>query len=348
MRTKGVPIVVAVDEHGIVRDTRPKPEDLERSFLDRTFEAPKAAKAQPAKPSLPDVEELRRRAEAANSAERWRALGDALALWHAPERIDEAIDAYSRAAKIDPKDGATLFRLGVCHSLRSESDRRRAGDFQKAVDLWSEALATDPNQYIWRRRIQQYGPRLDKPYPFYDWIVEATEAIKARGQTPVPLRVPPSGSETAQPIRQFAAASGQDTSPDPKGRIRRDEKRYVETEVSVVPSRIRPGDSARVHVEFRPNKILKAHWNNDAEPLRLWLDLPQGWQASRRLLAAPQPKPSQSDETRRIDFDVRPPRAAKPGPVRLPAYALYYVCEDVQGACWMLRRDLEVEIAVSP
>jgi hypothetical protein len=39
---------------------------------------------------------------------------------------------------------------------------------QKAVQYWTMALDMDSNQYIWRRRIQQYGPRLEKPYSFYD------------------------------------------------------------------------------------------------------------------------------------------------------------------------------------
>ena len=72
-----------------------------------------------------------------------------------------------------------------------------AGRFRKAVEHWERALALDSNQYIWRRRIQQYGPRLDKPYPFYDWIPEARADIEARGQSPVTLAVEPAGAEFA-------------------------------------------------------------------------------------------------------------------------------------------------------
>ena len=43
--------------------------------------------------------------------------------------------------------------------------------------------------------MQQYGPRLDKPYPFYDWVETAREEIRARGETPSPLRVEPAGAE---------------------------------------------------------------------------------------------------------------------------------------------------------
>ena len=48
-------------------------------------------------------------------------------------------------------------------------------------------------------RIQQYGPRLDKPYPFYDWVPTAIEEITARGETPVDLSVELVASEFAEP-----------------------------------------------------------------------------------------------------------------------------------------------------
>lgn len=58
---------------------------------------------------------------------------------------------------------ATEFRLGVAYRARYDSLLRQPGDFRKAVEHWERALALDANQYIWRRRIQQYGPRFDKP-----------------------------------------------------------------------------------------------------------------------------------------------------------------------------------------
>ena len=64
-----------------------------------------------------------------------------------------------------------------------DSVTSQAGDFQAAVDHWGAALRLNPNQYIYRRRIQQYGPRLTKPYPFYDWIKQARSDIAARGGT---------------------------------------------------------------------------------------------------------------------------------------------------------------------
>ena len=64
---------------------------------------------------------------------------------------------------------------------------KQEANFDEAAKFWSEALAANPNQYIWRRRIQQYGPRQDKPYPFYDWIETAQREIRERGEQPIEL-----------------------------------------------------------------------------------------------------------------------------------------------------------------
>jgi hypothetical protein len=116
----------------------------------------------------------------------------------------------------------TLFRLGVAHRIRHESARRKPGDFQAAVDAWGPALALDPSQYIWRRRIEQYGPRLAKPYAFYDWIEQARAEIARRGEAPIPLTVEPYCSELAGPVREALAEAAAPVEPDPTGLIGRD------------------------------------------------------------------------------------------------------------------------------
>ena len=35
------------------------------------------------------------------------------------------------------------------------------------------------------------------------------------------------------------------------------------------------------------------------------------------------------------------------GAVRIPGYALYYVCEDIDGTCLYRRQDLEVEVPLA-
>lgn len=342
LRLLAVPIPVAIDERGIVRSLRPDLKTLEDDFLNKTFpdDGGGAASLTP-KPS--DIAALREQAQS-NPATGWRELGDALALWGGPERLDEAIACYQRAVQLATNDGDALFRLGVCHRLRHETAGRRPGDFQAAVDGWSRALATNPNQYIWRRRIQQYGPRLDKPYAFYDWVAEAAKTIAARGDTPIALAEPPYGSEIAHPLKELAQPEAP-TPPDPEGKVHRDEKRLIEAEVAVVPASVAPGQAVRVHVTLRPSRDAKAHWNNQGEPLRLWVDAPAGWPVSERLLSAPQPREAETSEARRLDFEVQaPPDAA--GSARLRVYALYSVCETQGGQCLFLRRDIPVEIAV--
>ena len=292
---------------------------------------------------MPDA--LLRKAEASNTAVAWRAAGDALTVWGGSSRVDRAIDAYGRAVRLDPSDKNALFRLGVAYRMRHESAGRRPGDFQAAVDAWVRARELDPNQYIWRRRIEQYGPRLTKPYAFYDWVAEAKADIKRRGEVPVPLAVEPYGSELAGPVRDVVGEAAPDE-PDPKGRIHRDEERLIEAEVAVVPARVRPGQAARVHVTFRPSAAHKARWNNESTPLRVWVAGAEGWTIATRLLEAPQGDQPESDEVRRVDFEVKaPPTAA--GRTRLAAYALYNTCEQAGGRCLFLRQDLTIELDVA-
>jgi hypothetical protein len=86
-----------------------------------------------------------------------------------------------------------------------------------------------------------------------------------------------------------------------------------------------------------------AHWNNEAEPLRLWVDPPQGGQVSERLLQAPAVRQPVSREERSLDFEVKAPREIG-DKVRLDAYALYNVCDDKGGQCRFLRLDIPIEI----
>jgi hypothetical protein len=356
MESTAVPIVVAIDEHSIVRSVRPRPESIEREFLNVKFadDAPRdtvrdsgretGAEVRPAR--RPDLAGLRNRAEQSESSRAHRELGDALVLWGGSNEIGRAIDAYSHARRLDADDAATRFRLGVAYRLRHDSPGRQPADFQRAVEHWEQALTANPNQYVWRRRIQQFGPRLDKPYPFYDWVAEARRAIAARGESPVSLTVDPYGAEIASPTRTFTAEpSAAASSPDPAGKIHRDLDRLIECEVTLVPSRIRPGGTARVHITMQPNSAKKSHWNNEAEPLRVWVDTPDGWQSSQRLVTAPAVTEPTSLEVRRIDFEVQAPADAT-GKIKLPAYAIYYVCEDADGRCLFLRQDFEIPIAV--
>ncbi|MCP4608521.1 MAG: tetratricopeptide repeat protein [Planctomycetes bacterium] len=344
MQVKGVPIEVAIDENGIVRSLRPKMDTFEDEFLNQTFtrkdpELPKI------KATRTDLGALRRHAEESRSSKAWRELGDALVLWAGQSKINDAINAYKQAIQINPDDSYAHFRLGVCYRLRYDSAQQTSSDFQTAVNHWTRSRVLQPNQYIWRRRIEQYGPRLTKPYPFYDWVETAARDIKARGGKPVELMVLPTGSEIADKGSSFEIEEQNIKPPDPQGQIYRDEKNLILSEVTVVPPQVKPEEVVRVHVTLRPNARLKAHWNNEAGPLKLWVDAPEDWKVEPQLLTAPQGDRPETTEPRQLEFEVRASAGAK-GTSKLNAYALYYVCEDAGGVCYFLRKDIPVTITV--
>jgi tetratricopeptide (TPR) repeat protein len=343
---RGVPIEVAIDEYGIVRILKPDPKTIEKDFIKKTFVSPKKnVSAKFEKTNRPDLTALRRQAKQSGSSDTWRQLGDALVLWSKPFDVNEAIDAYTHAVKIDPEDGDVHFRLGVCYRIRYESEQRLRNDFQTAVDHWTKARQINPNQYIWRRRVEQFGPQATMPYPFYDWVQTAASEIKARGEKPVELRVLPTGSEITGPEPSYENEEIDIKPPDPQGRILRDQQHLILAEVTVIPPQINPGQTVRVHVTLRPNKKLKAHWNNEAEPLKLWIDPPSEWTALPQLLTAPQGNKPETTEPRHIEFEIQAANDAK-GTSRLSAYALYYVCEGTGGTCSFLRQDIPITIKV--
>jgi len=336
-----VPITYLIDEAGIVRAVNPKPAEFE------AFLASPARETGPPPPvARPAIEKMRPAEDPASAAE-WGTYADALFLWGGDARLGRAIEAYERALRLAPGDGPMEFRLGVAFRRRHDSAVREPGDFQAAARHWAAALESDPNQHIWRRRIQQFGPRLDKPYPFYDWVEEARAAVRARGEAPSPLVTEPSGSEIAAPAERFSGDDGGARPPDPAGRVRRDTERLISVDTAVVPSAIGPDGVTRAHLLLVPNAAHQAHWNNEAEPLRVWLDPPAGWRVDRREARAPQPPAAVSTEPREIQFELKAPAVLEGRPVEVPGYALYYVCEEADGVCLFRRQDFVLAVGVS-
>ncbi len=340
-----VPLTFAIDEHGVIRQDRLKldqAENIEAEFLSRQFDAP-PPEAETAG-TVPDLDQLRAWT-GQDTPEAWRRYANAVFLWGGPERIDEAIDAYRKALELDPDHGPTHFRLGVAWRNRYDFGDGRPADFRAAVESWKRALDIDPNQYIWRRRIQQYGPRLDKPYSFYDWVNTARKEIAERGETPVELTVEPGGAEFAYPAETFTTSPNA-AEPDPRGRIHRDERGFVDVEAIVVPPALEPGGSGRVHLTFRPNTSIEAHWNNEAGDMQVWIEPAEGWQVSQRLLTVENPPELVSTEPRKVEFEIQLPEDAGRGIADLEGYALYYVCEDVRGTCLYRRQDITVPVRI--
>ncbi len=342
-----VPITLLIDEFGIIRNRRPPRRGIAEfveQWVGEEYEPPSVVDN--SSPEAPNIDELRRATEN-GTVDAWRAYGQAIVNWGGVDQIDEAIDAFAQAVQIDPRHGLTEFQLGVAYRKRFDSARRQLGDFQNAVDHWGLALAIDPNQYIWRRRIQQYGPRLMKPYPFYDWVPEAREEITARGQTPSPLIVEPGGAEFAQRAESFIADDAVRAEPESAARIHRDREGFMLAEATVVPGVVSPGDAVRVHLSFSPNQKIKAHWNNEAQPMQLWVKLPKGWEIDRQAHTIANAATAVSLETRIIEFELHVPADAALGRTTIPAYALYNVCEGANGVCLYRRQDVEIQLDIA-
>lgn len=327
-----VPMALLIDEHGVVREVLRTPHSAVEK-LTAQFDTPPPPDAQPGTT----------RDEPASTLTR---VSNALLFSDKP-RFEDAIQLLDESIRKNSQDGALHFARGVAYRMRYDSPLRREGDFAEAVSGWQRALDLNPNQYIWRRRIQQYGPRLDKPYPFYDWVEQARRDIASRGETPVPLNVDPAGAELAGPAKEIARAATQPTEPDPKGRITRDTTPLASAEITVVPPLVRPGQAVRVHVVFRPNPRANGHWNNEGDPFVVWINPPAGWTISERRLTCPSlPKPI-SEEVRKVEFEVQAPTDASPGIVRMSGYALYGVCKTDEGTCLYRRSDWAISIEVA-
>ena len=302
--------------------------------------------------------------EQSTDYETWRTVGDAVILWRPIREIDAAICAYQQAMQSEPERPEIHFRLGVAYRMRYEanallveagqtsaargvgssvtSEVSPAGpeDFQRSIEHWSKALELDPNQYIYRRRIQQYGPRLTKPYPFYDWVDQARIAVRERGEVPIQLAIEPRGTERIGPaVPKIDSPTAEP--PDPQGRIDRDRKPLVHVTPTFVPAQVSPGQAVRLHLEFTPTGA--AQWNNEAEPLVVWLELPESWKVDPPLLRSSQRFTAESAETRRLEADLQIP-AELSGAPEFSAYALYYVCEMEGGTCLYLRQDIPLAL----
>jgi len=331
LETTVVPMTLLIDEHGVIRKIQPPRDRLDAlrgDFLDVVFEAPDAA----VDGSLPDMND-----EAAEAVSAY--------LWDSTADPDAVIAAFEGAVDADPDHGYTLFRTGVAYRWRYDSEASQPGDFQRAVHFWERALSVDPNNYIWRRRIQQYGPRLAKPYSFYDWVATARRDVTERGGQPATLIVEPGGAEFAQPQRAFTVDEAALEPPEIDDRIYRDHGEYVDVEATVVPSAIAPGASTRAHVSFVPDEAIKAHWNNEVDDLIFWVEVPAGWQLDRRAVTVPNPPETVSNETRKVELEIKASDDAS-GRYELPGYALYYVCEDVNGICMYRRQDVSLVVDV--
>ena len=267
--------------------------------------------------------------------------GDDAFIWSKSDtRFPDAIKCYKQALEKDPKNGRALFRLGVVYRARYDSSISQSSDFDLAVKNWTAATNTNPNQYIWQRRIQQYGPRQTKPYPFYDWVEQAIADIKAQGNEPVKLKVPLSGAEVSEPNRTFVSDPNKAENPDPENKITSDDG-LIKIDSTVVPAEVKKGDSVRVFFRLSP---VRSKWNNEGQPMRIWINEASNGETSQRLLEFATPDSPESTETRTVEFEFQTDAAADP--CQFSGFVLYSVCESESGQCFFSRRNFEFQIPV--
>ena len=341
---KAVPIPYAIDEAGVIQLARRFRGDALEQFVDAPPAKPAASEDTNRVP-LPEVGTSLAAVEKGETNDSWRANADACYLDGKEASVNMAIAAYRLAIEDDADDARAHFRLGVALRHRYEAGSGEPGDAQRALDAWSAALALDPNQYIWRRRIQQYGPRLAKPYNFYFWVEEARRDIAARGETPYPLVAEPTGSEIVGRGGGDGATSAP-PNPDPDGKIDRDSGKQIGIEITVAPARVRPGERVRVRVAHAPGRA--ASWNNEGEDLTISVAMPAGLTTGEGSFVHAGPATAESEEVRNLEFEVIVGADVSAGRQVIPGYALYNVCEKKSGVCRFLRQDFEVVVQVDP
>lgn len=345
-----LPAVVAIDEHGIVRDVKPQPDTIAESFALMPFSPP--AKPIPMPPEeLPDPRVTRRYAQEGRRSENWRNHGDALVLAGLPPQIDEAIKAYGDAVRLDPRDAAAFFRLGVAYRLRFDRPQRQPGDFQAAIDAWQKAAKLRPRNAVFRRRVQQYGPQVDRRFAFYGWVEAAQQALastsrdrKGAETIPVALSPEPTPAECARSERQFRKRSIHGPEGDPRDKVAHDRDGLIELTSAVVRGTEKGNRCvAEVHLIFRPSAKADARWTSDAEPLRAWIAESKSGEFTRRFVEHPNPASASSAEERTLNFAVKLPAMQK-RTVTITGYALYNVRAGDDGERRLLRQDFKVQI----
>lgn len=136
--------------------------------------------------------------------------------------------------------------------------------------------------------------------------------------------------------------------PDPEGRVLRDKGHFVRIESAVRPDAVRPGETAEVRLTLRPHPDTQAHWNNEMDPVDIWLMPGEGWSLDRQALTAELPSEAWTAETREFTFRATPNRKALTTSSGLPGYAIYYVGENPEGPVLYRRQDFTVHIDLMP
>lgn len=318
-----VPLLWAIDESGVVRKTRPDVKWFRDTFVKtdypKTTSEASSAKAE----SNPDTN-----------------VGRFLA-----KNWDAAITGLQADLQKDPTDAVAWFHWACASRARYDHAGGNVTDFQNAITGWSKALQLAPNNYIYRRRVQQYGPNMKKPYPFYNWIAQARKDIRVRGDVPHPLIAEPRGAELATPSRSFVTQEASIAEPDPTQQITSDAT-LVRAETVVSPDPVVAGESVRISVLLTPSVKHDVHWTNDAGTATLVVKTGE-LKVDQPIQESPVPTGvATSEEVRQFDFEVLLPKTELPE--HLNAYVVYYVCSGAEGECVYRRQDIKIPLSPTP
>lgn len=317
-----VPLLWAIDESGVVRKTRPDLKWFQQTFV---------------KTDYPETSSNQSAAQAESAAS--TNVGHFLA-----QDWDAAINGWQAELKQNPANASAWFHWACACRARYDHDNSNVVDFQNAVKGWSKALELAPNNYIYRRRVQQYGPNMKKPYPFYNWIAQARKDILARSETPHPLIAEPRGAELAMPSRTFISESESIEEPDPDDRITVDNS-LVKIDTVLSPYPAVAGESLRISVLMTPNEKQDVHWTNDAGTSTLVIKADQ-LKIDRPIQETRVPAGvATSEEMRQFDFEVLLPKAE--APEHLNAYVVYYVCSGAEGECVYRRQNIKIPLPLA-
>lgn len=322
---KAVPITLLIDEAGIIRHRNPSRDDLQKFINSPPAEVGSAPEAP--RPYNPVSQRAPLRNTLINLTDRERSLRS-----HAADKFEEL--------------ARTNFQLGVGYRKNYDTGFGQIDDFKHAVTYWKKALLLDPSNYIARRRVQQYGPQLDKPYPFYNWIAQARQEITARGETPLPLLVEPRGAEITLPEKNLPKTKTP-PHPDPENKLPQDEQRLFNHIVVFVPHTDQKTEAYRVFVDMKPFHQ-GTKWNDEAGPTTLRPVAPPNWTVHPEVIEFTPVKGTPANANRSIEFELRRSKPADPFvetfPPTLSLQFFLNVCHGEPEVCQFLRFDIDHEI----
>jgi tetratricopeptide (TPR) repeat protein len=341
IRVDSLPLVIGIDEHGIVRADNLDLDTFEDTFVKKTYKAPKKPPAM-GSDELPNTKVTRRTAKDGRSAKTSRAHGDALVLAGAAPQIDEAIAIYRNALSMNADDADSQFRLGVTYRIRYDRPEHKPEDFQSAIDAWRKAAAMQPENEVFTARLLQYGPDVDKPSAYYTWVEAAEKAIKERGETPIKLGVEPTTMELARPSKKFGSSTDAAAKEDPGDKAKKDAENLVHLEYTIVRGMGDEGDRlAAVYVTCRPDPIKAVRWDGSTPP-RLWITKPKSGKLSHEFVECEAGPQAGLEDPRTLCFEIELPKGAKTLPP-IEAFAVYTVRTGPEGQPQMLRQDIQIK-----